>query len=145
MVSGIRKAAILLKSLPQPHVAAILARLEPKQAEAVATEVAALPAVDAEEQERVLREFDSTRRPGEAVPFSFLYGMDAKELAAMLTDEHPQTIALVLSYLPENQARAVLGHFPAGRQAMVSRRMATTGHPSPEIIRDVEEGLLQLR
>ena len=40
MASDIRKAAILLMSLPQEQAAQLLAKLEPKQVEAVSIEIA---------------------------------------------------------------------------------------------------------
>ncbi len=53
----IRKAAIVLACLPQDLAAQLLARLEPKEVEAVSIEIAKLGAVSAEEQEQVIREF----------------------------------------------------------------------------------------
>lgn len=55
--SDIRKAAIVLTSLPQDLAAQLLARLEPKEVEAVSIEIAKLGSVSAEEQEQVIREF----------------------------------------------------------------------------------------
>lgn len=55
--SDIRKAAIVLTSLPQDLAAQLLARLEPEEVEAVSIEIAKLGSVSAEEQEQVIREF----------------------------------------------------------------------------------------
>ncbi|MCS7237773.1 MAG: flagellar motor switch protein FliG [Thermoguttaceae bacterium] len=55
--SDLRKAAIVLTSLPQDLAAQLLARLEPKEVEAVSIEIAKLGSVSAEEQEQVIRDF----------------------------------------------------------------------------------------
>jgi len=55
--SEIRKAAILLMSLPEQQAAQLLARLEPKQVEAVSIEIAKMGAISGEEQESVIEAF----------------------------------------------------------------------------------------
>ena len=54
-LSEIRKAAILLMSLPEDLAAQLLARLEPKQVEAVSIEIARITNVSGEEQESVIQ------------------------------------------------------------------------------------------
>jgi flagellar motor switch protein FliG len=53
----IRKAAILLMSLPEEQAAQLLAKLEPKQVEAVSIEIAKITGVTGEEQETVIQDF----------------------------------------------------------------------------------------
>jgi flagellar motor switch protein FliG len=53
----IRKAAILLMSLPEAQAAQLLAQLEPKQVEAVSIEIAKMGSVSGEEQQAVMEEF----------------------------------------------------------------------------------------
>ncbi|MDI3341737.1 MAG: flagellar motor switch protein FliG [Sphaerobacter sp.] len=72
-------------------------------------------------------------------PFAFLRKSDAKQLAGFLQDEHPQTIALILSHLPPVQAAAVLTSLNEELQADVARRIATMGRTPPEIVARVEE------
>ena len=43
-------------------------------------------------------------------PFEFIRRTDSSQLLNFIQDEHPQTIALILSYLPPSQASAVLCH-----------------------------------
>lgn len=74
-------------------------------------------------------------------PFHFLQKTDPVNIAAFIQDEHPQTIALVLSYLPAHIAGQVLENLPARRQVEVTKRIATMEQTSPETIRDVEQGL----
>jgi len=58
-VSDIRKAAILLMSLPETQAAQLMSKLEPKQVEAVSIEIAKTGAITAEEQEQAIGEFTS--------------------------------------------------------------------------------------
>src|SRR3712207_2396832 len=54
---GLRKAAILLMSLPQEEAAQLLSKLQPKQVEAVSIEIAKLGTIGGEEQQAVINEF----------------------------------------------------------------------------------------
>lgn len=84
---------------------------------------------------------DNVRQSIEALPFGFLQKVDSQNLLTFLIDEHPQTIALILSHLPPSQASDIIGGLPAERQLAVIRRIATMGQTSPEIIHEVEKGL----
>ena len=42
-------------------------------------------------------------------PFEFVRKTDASQLLNFIQEEHPQTIALILSYLSANQAAAIIG------------------------------------
>ncbi|MBN2581180.1 MAG: flagellar motor switch protein FliG [Pirellulales bacterium] len=55
--TDIRKAAILLMSLPEDQAAQLLAKLDGKQVESVSIEIAKLGSVSGEEQEQVIQEF----------------------------------------------------------------------------------------
>jgi len=57
MPSDIRKAAILLMSLPDDQAAQLLAKLDPKQVEAVSIEIAKISGVNGDEQETIIQEF----------------------------------------------------------------------------------------
>ena len=84
---------------------------------------------------------DNVRQSIEALPFGFLQKVDSQNLLTFLVDEHPQTIALILSHLPPAQAADIISGLPADRQLSVIRRVATMGQTSPEIIKAVEKGL----
>ena len=74
-------------------------------------------------------------------PFEFARKADAAQLINFIQDEHPQTIALVLSYLRPNQAAQLLSGLPKGKQTEVAKRIATMDRTSPDIIREVEKVL----
>jgi flagellar motor switch protein FliG len=71
-------------------------------------------------------------------PLDFLRNVDPKQLIVLLRKEHPQTIALVLSYLHASQASAVISELPSQMQTEVARRLAEIGHVLPEVLSQVE-------
>lgn len=71
--------------------------------------------------------------------FDFIYKVDPKQLLVILQNEHPQTIALILSYCSPDQAAAILSELPRDVQIDVVERVAKMDSTSPEIIRDVEK------
>lgn len=74
-------------------------------------------------------------------PFEFIRKTDASQLLNFIQDEHPQTIALILSYLPASQASALISALPMEIQADVARRIAQMDRTSPDVIREVERVL----
>ena len=71
-------------------------------------------------------------------PFEFIRRTDPSQLLTFIQDEHPQTIALILSYVPASQSAMVLSALPPDRQTDVARRIATMDRTSPDTIKDVE-------
>ena len=74
-------------------------------------------------------------------PFEFVRKTEASQVFNFIQDEHPQTIALILSYLSSTQAAMILGALPPEKQADVARRIATMDRTSPDVIREVENVL----
>lgn len=174
-MSDIRKAAILLTTLPEEEAASVMGRLDSKQVELVSIEIARLNGVTADDQESVIMQFaesnpgaagtdsggmdrakalvqkalgknagdtiDNIRQSIEAVPFAFLRQIDSQNILTYIIDEHPQTIALILSHLPPASSAAILAGLPPERQLSVVQRVAEMGQTSPEIIEEVERGL----
>jgi len=71
-------------------------------------------------------------------PFDFARKTDASQLINFLQSEHPQTIALILSYLRPSQASGVLAALSGEKQADVARRIALMDRASPDVIKAVE-------
>lgn len=176
-LTGARRAAIVIASLPRETAAEVLSRMGREEAEAVGGEIARLADLPEGAAEDVLREFLGVARSGgpvlqeglaharellraslpegeagEAVarlegaaaarrPFDFLASSDAESILSQIGEEHPQTIALVLSHLPAGRAAAVLTGLPAARQGEVVRRISRLREVSPEALRRVEEEL----
>ncbi len=73
------------------------------------------------------------------VPFEFLRKIDPLQIYNFLQHEHPQTISLVLAYLPSDLSASVLGMMSDDLQAEVATRLAIMDRTAPEILRDVED------
>ncbi len=71
-------------------------------------------------------------------PFEFIRKTDPSQLLNFIQDEHPQTIALILSYLPSAQAAQIISALPPEKQADVAKRIAMMDRTSPDIIQEVE-------
>lgn len=74
-------------------------------------------------------------------PFEFVRKTDASQLLNFIQDEHPQTIALILSYLPAGQAAMIISALPPERQSDVAKRIAMMDRTSPDVIKEVEKVL----
>src|SRR6185312_8986848 len=66
--------------------------------------------------------------------FYALQKADPQQLANFIHNEHPQTIALILSHLGSTQAANLLASLPVELRADVAMRMANLDQISPEII-----------
>ncbi|MEA4831998.1 MAG: flagellar motor switch protein FliG [Oscillospiraceae bacterium] len=71
--------------------------------------------------------------------FDFLYKADPKHLLSIIQNEHPQTIALILSYCTSEQASEILSELPREVQLDVVERIAMMDSTSPEVIKDIEK------
>jgi flagellar motor switch protein FliG len=72
-------------------------------------------------------------------PFEFVRKTDASQLLNFIQDEHPQTIALILSYLSAQQAALIISALPPDKQADVAKRIASMDRTSPDVIKEVEK------
>ena len=71
---------------------------------------------------------------GENLSFDILAKADPQQLAKFIHNEHPQTIALILSHLSSQQGAGLLFWLPPVLRADVSLRMAQLDQISPDII-----------
>lgn len=74
-------------------------------------------------------------------PFEFVRKTDASQMLNFIQDEHPQTIALILSYLSSGQASSIISALPPDKQADVAKRIAQMDRTSPDVIKEVERVL----
>ena len=75
----------------------------------------------------------------QAKPFDFIRQIDPVILLNFLRQEHPQVIALILSYLDVNKASLILQYLPRKLQSDVSWRIACMDRVSPEVIHNIEQ------
>ena len=173
--TGLRKAAILLMSMPTKNAAQVLGQLPPSHIEAVSIMIAQIDSVGGDDQEIVIADFLTSKAsslyasPGglerakelikealgrdagelignlqqtiEAMPFSFIKKVEPQTLLQFIGDEHPQTIALMLSHFPSNYAAEVIAGLEPDNQLEVIRRVAAIGRTSPEAVSELEHGL----
>ena len=73
--------------------------------------------------------------------FGFVRKADYKNLLAIVQNEHPQTIALILSYARSDQASAILSELPKDVRIEVVERIAKMESASPDVIKSIEATL----
>jgi len=93
----------------------------------------ALGSVRAKEIMEVLTQIQQREKP-----FAILRKADTHQLANMLANEHPQTIALIMCYIQPDKAANVLALFPNELQTEVAERIGVINRTSPAVIRKIE-------
>jgi flagellar motor switch protein FliG len=83
--------------------------------------------------DRMLKSFNSEG----GANFDNFRRADPQQLAKFIQDEHPQTIALILSHLDPSQAATLLSSLPVETRTDVAVRMADLDQISPEIVRNI--------
>ena len=76
-------------------------------------------------------------------PFEFIRKTEASQILNFIQDEHPQTIALILSYLSPQQAAGIISALTPDKQTDVAKRIAMMDRTSPDVIKEVENILEQ--
>ncbi|MGH7194128.1 MAG: FliG C-terminal domain-containing protein, partial [Candidatus Saccharimonadales bacterium] len=85
--------------------------------------------------------YAATPAPTAPQPFRFLHEAQSDAISPVLSGEHPQTIALVVSHLPDERAASLLATLEGELQADVIRRLMSLDQADPDILREVERGL----
>jgi flagellar motor switch protein FliG len=73
--------------------------------------------------------------------FSYLDGINTKQLAGFIKDESPQTIAIVISHMESNEAAEVLDNFDDDLKVKVAMQMASIKDVSPDVIKTISDVL----
>ncbi|KGM97410.1 flagellar motor switch protein FliG [Clostridium novyi A str. 4552] len=74
-------------------------------------------------------------------PFAIARKADAHQLLNVISNEHPQTIALILCYLQAEKSAQILGELPEDIQWEVAYRVASMDNTSPMVIKEIEKVL----
>ena len=74
-------------------------------------------------------------------PFAIARKADAHQLLNVITNEHPQTIALILCYLQPDKAGQIVSSLPEEVQGDVAFRIANMSNTSPMVIKEIEKVL----
>lgn len=72
-------------------------------------------------------------------PFDIARKADTAQLTTLLLSEHPQTVALILSYIQPEKAANVLAEFPEEEQVEIAERIGTMSGTTPAIIDRIEK------
>lgn len=74
-------------------------------------------------------------------PFDFLRRVNVSQIISYLQSEHPQTIALVLAYVPQDVGAQVLAALPPDLQTEVSVRVASMESTDPSVVKQIEAAM----
>ncbi len=74
-------------------------------------------------------------------PFSIARKADAHQLLNVISNEHPQTIALIMCYMQADKAAQIMSALPLDLQSEVSYRIATMSSISPMVVKEIEKVL----
>lgn len=72
-------------------------------------------------------------------PFDDLSVVAGEKLFNILKGEHPQTVALIVSYLPESKGAEILSQFPEEIRSEIALRIARIGPVEDEVVRELDE------
>lgn len=92
-------------------------------------------------EEAAARLMEKINRSMQSKAFDFIRKSDYKNLLAIVQNEYPQTIALILSYANSEQASAVLSELPKEKRVEVIERIAKMDSASPDTVKTVEATL----
>ena len=74
----------------------------------------------------------------ESIPFDCIRDVDPAQILNFIQNEHPQTIALILSYMRPEQSSNILAELPHHKQVEVVKRIATMDQTAPDVIKEIE-------
>ncbi|WP_186429932.1 flagellar motor switch protein FliG [Clostridium sp. BSD9I1] len=74
-------------------------------------------------------------------PFAIARKADANQLLNIISNEHPQTIALILCHLQSDKAGQILSELSEEVQGDVAYRIATMNNTSPMVLKEIEKVL----
>lgn len=72
-------------------------------------------------------------------PFDIARKADTAQLTTLLLGEHPQTVALILTYIQPDKAASVLAQFSIEEQVEIAERIGTMTGTTPAIIEKIEK------
>jgi flagellar motor switch protein FliG len=91
------------------------------------------------DKEKAREVFKVIGEKGSSVPFSDLAYIPVENLINIIQGEHPQTIALILSYLPYEKAAEVLKSLPEELKIDIALRIVQIGQVDVEIVNELDK------
>jgi flagellar motor switch protein FliG len=89
-------------------------------------------------EEKATELIDRLSATSPTVPFGFLRHLNIQQLVNFLSNEHPQTIALLLTFLQAEKSAQVLSGMDPDLASDVAQRIALMDRANPEIVNEVE-------
>lgn len=89
-------------------------------------------------EEKATELIDRLSATSPTVPFGFLRHLNIQQLVNFLSNEHPQTIALLLTFLQAEKSAQVLSSMDPDLASDVAQRIALMDRANPEIVNEVE-------
>jgi len=167
-VNAYSKVAVLLDAMGDEVGPAVLKYLDPDDIRRLGVNLPKVGPVSAEEQEKVLKDFIAHASGGffkrklqlksmykttlgmdptqpskitGSPKLAVLEWIDPKAIFEVIHKEHPQTIALILTYLTTEQAVSIISELPVDLRTEVAIRMSTLDELPPAIIVEIMETL----
>lgn len=78
---------------------------------------------------------------GDSPPFTDLAYIPAESLINIIKGEHPQTIALILSYLPNEKAAEVMSLLPDELKPDIAVRIANIGTVQEDLVHELDQAI----
>jgi flagellar motor switch protein FliG len=92
-------------------------------------------AIGADKAEEMIRKLSSSLQ---VRPFDFIRRVESNQILNIIHNEHPQIIALVLSYIEPRQSAQIIASLPTDRQTEIISRISNMGNTSPEYVKEAE-------
>ena len=92
-------------------------------------------AIGPERAEEMIRKLSSSLQ---VRPFDFIRRVDSNQILNVIHNEHPQIIALVLSYIEPRQSAQIIASLPTDRQTEIISRISKMGSSSAEYVKEAE-------
>jgi len=155
-LSNKEKVAVLLLNLGSKAAGDILGNFGESEIAEISEIIGRMKAIDDATSVQVLDEFansyDSWSKSREIIdvikdhkpniiPFVSFKGLTNEEIMSIISGEHPQLIALVLSHLDSQQSAEIVATMPEEERADVINRMITASAPPIQIIKQIDERL----
>lgn len=98
------------------------------------------PVMEPDRAQRLLRKFS---HPNQVTPFEDFREVAPEIILEVLKEEHPQTLALVISNLPSDVSALILNKLPENTRQEVAQRIAVLDRQAPdvEIVKEIEQRL----
>jgi flagellar motor switch protein FliG len=92
-------------------------------------------AIGADRADEMIRKLSSSLQ---VRPFDFIRRVESNQILNIIHNEHPQIIALVLSYIEPKQSANIIASLPTERQTEIISRISNMGNTSQDYVKEAE-------